>query len=126
MNKEKIKKLIYVYELIIHSDKKRIIMAKPWKQLKIFTESEQSLMIEPTPSRDGVLITVKEELDKDQRQFSLYATYDEALEIAYDLITFVNQNKDVSNMLTVKEVLDILDDSDHLDDAQTLIRETVS
>jgi hypothetical protein len=32
----------------------------------------------------------------------------------------------VSNMLTVKEVLDILDDSDHLDDAKTLIRETVS
>ena len=32
----------------------------------------------------------------------------------------------VSNMLTVKEVLDILDDSDHLDDAETLIRETVS
>ncbi len=32
----------------------------------------------------------------------------------------------VSHMLTVKEVLDILDDSDHLDDAKTLIRETVS
>ena len=32
----------------------------------------------------------------------------------------------VSDMLTVKEVLDILDDSDHLDDAKTLIRETVS
>lgn len=32
----------------------------------------------------------------------------------------------VSSMLTVKEVLDILDDSDHLDDAKTLIRETVS
>jgi hypothetical protein len=31
-----------------------------------------------------------------------------------------------SNMLTVKEVLDILDNSDHLDDAKTLIRETVS
>jgi hypothetical protein len=32
----------------------------------------------------------------------------------------------VSNMSTVKKVLDILDDSDHLDDAKTLIRETVS
>ena len=32
----------------------------------------------------------------------------------------------VSNMLTVKEVLDILDDSEDLDDAKTLIRETVS
>jgi hypothetical protein len=69
-------------------------MAKLWKQLKIFTESEQSLMIEPTPSRDGVLITVKEELDKDQRQFSLYATYDEALAIAEELINFVKQKKD--------------------------------
>jgi hypothetical protein len=51
-------------------------------------------MIEPTPSRDGVLITVKEELDKDQRQFSLYATYDEALAIAEELINFVKQKKD--------------------------------
>lgn len=32
----------------------------------------------------------------------------------------------VSNMLTVEEVINILDDSDHLDDAKTLIRETVS
>jgi len=39
-----------------------------------------------------------------------------------DLLTIPN----VSNMLTVKEVLDILDDSDHLDDAKTLIRGTVS
>jgi hypothetical protein len=38
----------------------------------------------------------------------------------------VKQKEDVSNMLTVKEVLDILDDSDHLDDAKTLIRGTVS
>ena len=45
----------------------------------------------------------------------------------YFVIEELNQNQEnARNMLTVKEVLDILDDSDHLDDAKNLIRETIS
>ena len=68
-------------------------MSKPWKQTKIFTaDGEQSVIIEPGPNRDGVCIHSKEEMDK--QEFCLYATYDEALAIAEELIKFVNENKD--------------------------------
>ena len=68
-------------------------MSKPWKQTKIFTaDAEQSVIIEPNPERDGVCIHSNEELAK--QSFCLYATYDEALAIANELIDFVNQNKD--------------------------------
>ena len=68
-------------------------MNKPWKQIKIYTaDGEQSVMIEPSPERDGVCIHSKEEGHK--QEFCLYATYDEALAIAEELINFVNQNTD--------------------------------
>lgn len=67
-------------------------MSKVWKQIKIFTDGEQSVTIESNPGRDGVCIHSKEEMDK--QNFRLYATYDEALAIAEELIHFVNQNKD--------------------------------
>ena len=68
-------------------------MSKPWKQIKIFTcDAEQSVIIEPNPERDGVCIHSKEE--DGEQSFCLYATYDEALAIANELINFVNQNKD--------------------------------
>jgi hypothetical protein len=68
-------------------------MSKPWKQIKIFTaDGEQSVIIESNPERTGVCIRSKEEMDK--QEFCLYATYDEALAIAEELINFVNQNKD--------------------------------
>jgi len=68
-------------------------MAKPWRQIKIFTaDNEQSVIIESNPERDGVCIHSKEEMGK--QNFCLYATYDEALAIAAELIYFVNQNKD--------------------------------
>ena len=68
-------------------------MSKPWKQIKIFTaDAEQSVIIESNPERDGVCIHSKEEDEK--ISFCLYATYDEALAIANELINFVNQNKD--------------------------------
>ena len=69
-------------------------MSKPWKQIKIFTaDAEQSVIIEHNPERDGVCIHSNEELAK--QSFCLYATYDEALAIAEELINFVkvNQNK---------------------------------
>ena len=69
-------------------------MSKPWKQIKIFTcESEQSVIIESNPSQDGVCIHSNEEPDTSQT-FCLYASYDEALAIAEELVNFVNQNKD--------------------------------
>ena len=74
-------------------------MSKPWKQIKIFTaDAEQSVIIEPNPERDGVCIHSKEELEPntievDKQEFCLYATYDEALAIAEEIINFVNQNK---------------------------------
>tara|TARA_R110002074_G_scaffold115453_1_gene246330 strand:+ start:1341 stop:1553 length:213 start_codon:yes stop_codon:yes gene_type:complete len=67
-------------------------MSKPWKQIKIFTaDAEQSVIIESNPGRTGICIHSKEEMDK--QSFCLYATYDEALAIANELIDFVNQNK---------------------------------
>ena len=68
-------------------------MSKPWKQIKIFTcDTEQSVIIEPNPERDGVCIHSNEEIEP--QSFCLYASYDEALTIANELINFVNQNKD--------------------------------
>jgi len=73
-------------------------MSKPWKQTKIFTaDAEQSVIIEPNPERDGVCIHYSEETNSFAKQsFCLYATYDEALAIAEELINFVklNQNKE--------------------------------
>ena len=67
-------------------------MSKPWKQIKIFTcDAEQSIIIEPNPERDGVCIHSNEEAAS--QTFCLYASYDEALAIANELINFVNQNK---------------------------------
>jgi len=69
-------------------------MSKPWKQIKIFTcDAEQSVIIEPNSERNGVCIHSNEEPDTSQT-FCLYASYDEALAIANELINFVNQNKD--------------------------------
>ncbi len=69
-------------------------MSKPWKQIKIFTcGAEQSVTIESNPERDGICIHSNEEPDASQT-FCLYASYDEALTIAEELINFVNQNKD--------------------------------
>ena len=77
-------------------------MSKPWKQIKIFTcDSEQSVIIEPSPGEDGVCIHSNEEPNEYHppdisQTFCLYASYDEALAIAKELINFVklNQNKD--------------------------------
>ena len=67
-------------------------MSKPWKQIKVFTaDAEQSVIIEPNPERDGVCIHSNEELVN--QSFCLYATYDEALAIAEELINFVNLNQ---------------------------------
>ena len=69
------------------------MMSKPWKQIKIFTcDAEQSVIIEPNAERTGICIHSKEEMDK--QEFCLYASYDEALAIAEELINFVNQNKE--------------------------------
>jgi len=69
-------------------------MKKFWKQIKIYTDAEQSVMIEPNPERDGVCIHSQEEMTFDKKEeFCLYATYDEALAIAEELINFVNQMK---------------------------------
>ena len=68
-------------------------MSKPWKEIKIFTvDGEQSVIIGSNPERTGICIHSKEEQDK--QEFCLYATYDEALAIAEELINFVNQNKE--------------------------------
>ena len=67
-------------------------MSKPWKQIKIFTcDTEQSVTIEPNPERDGVCIHSSEEAASDT--FCLYASYDEALAIAEELVNFVKENK---------------------------------
>lgn len=68
-------------------------MSKPWKQIKIFTcDAEQSIIIEPNPERDGVCIHSNEEAAS--QTFCLYASYDEALAIANELIGFVKENED--------------------------------
>jgi len=74
-------------------------MSKPWKQIKIFTcDAEQSVIIEPSPSQEGVCIHSNEESPSDPKidsthTFCLHASYDEALAIANELIDFVNKNK---------------------------------
>lgn len=44
-----------------------------WKQIKIFTaDAEQSVMIEPNPEKDGMVMHTTEEQDK--KSFMLYMT----------------------------------------------------
>ena len=48
-------------------------MTKVWKQIKIFTaDAEQSVVIEPNPERDGMVMHSIEEHDK--KSFVLYMT----------------------------------------------------
>jgi len=61
-----------------------------WKQIKIFTaDSEQSVVIEPNPERDGMVMHSMEVHDK--RSFMLYMTFEEAKTIGEELIKYAEE-----------------------------------
>ena len=63
-----------------------------WKQIKIFTaDAEQSVIIEPNPERDGMVMHSIEEHDK--KSFMLYMTLEEAETIGKELIKYADEMK---------------------------------
>ena len=63
-----------------------------WKQIKIFTaDAEQSVIIEPSPERDGMVMHSIEEHDK--ISFMLYMTFEEAETIGKELIKYADEMK---------------------------------
>ena len=67
-------------------------MSKVWKQIKIFTaDAEQSVVIEPNPERDGMVMHSIEEYDK--KSFVLYMTFKQAETIGKELIKYAEEMK---------------------------------
>ena len=63
-----------------------------WKQIKIFTaDAEQSVIIEPNPERNGMLMHSIEENEK--KCFVLYMTFEEAETIGKELIKYAEEMK---------------------------------
>ena len=66
-------------------------MNKPWKQIKVFvSDNEQSILIEPTPERDGVCIDIIEE-DSSKKSFRAYMTLEECKLIGREMINFAQE-----------------------------------
>lgn len=63
-----------------------------WKQIKIFTaDAEQSVVIEPNPEKDGMLMHSMEEHDNES--FMLNMTFEEAETIGQELIKYAEEMK---------------------------------
>ena len=63
-----------------------------WKQIKIFTAgAEQSVIIEPNPEIDGMVMHSKEE--DGHEQFMLYMSFEEAELIGQELIKYAEEMK---------------------------------
>lgn len=64
-------------------------MIKAWKQVKIFTaDSEQSVMLEPTPEREGIVMHTTEE-EKNGKTFATYLSTQEAIDLAEMINNYV-------------------------------------
>ena len=64
----------------------------PWKQIKIFTAgAEQSVIIEPNPETDGMVMHSIEEAGPEQ--FMLYMSFEEAELIGQELIKYAEEMK---------------------------------
>lgn len=64
-----------------------------WKQIKIFTaDAEQSVIIEPNPGKDGMVMHSIEEHDKTSFM-TLYMTFEEAETIGKELIKYAEEMK---------------------------------
>lgn len=63
-----------------------------WKQIKIFTaDAEQSVVIEPNPEKDGMVMHSIEEHDNES--FMLHMTFEEAETIGQELIKYAEEIK---------------------------------
>ena len=63
-----------------------------WKQIKIFTaDGEQSVIIEPTPEKNGMLMHLKDEVNS--QKFILHMTFEEAEKISQELSKYTKEMK---------------------------------
>jgi hypothetical protein len=63
-----------------------------WKQIKIFTaDAKQSVVIEPNPEKDGMVMHSIEEHDNES--FMLHMTFEEAETIGQELIKYAEEMK---------------------------------
>ena len=62
-----------------------------WKQIKILTDAEQSVLIEPNPGKDGMVMHNIDEHDK--YAFMLCMTLEEAKTIGKELIKYAEEMK---------------------------------
>ena len=77
-----------------------------WKQVKIFTaDAEQSVVIEPNPEKDGMLMHSIQE--HDNGSFVLHITFEEAETIGQELIRYAEEMK--SNVVGQSKELSLSD-----------------
>lgn len=77
-----------------------------WKQIKIFTaDAEQSVIIEPNPEKDGVVMHGIEE--RNSKSFMLHMTFEEAETIGQELIKYAEEMK--SDVVGQSEELSLSD-----------------
>lgn len=69
-----------------------------WKQIKIFVaDAEQSVLIEPNPEKNGMVMHCMEEHDR--QSFTVYMNFEEAETIGKELIKYVEELKSNNNSI---------------------------
>lgn len=63
---------------------------KVWTERHIYFHLETKAMIAPNETQDGVVLTVAETVEN-RDKFNLYLSYQEAIELAKQLISFVGE-----------------------------------
>lgn len=65
---------------------------KPFVEQRMYTTTEQVVIVQPNETRDGIVVGIQESEDKYPHS-RLYLTYDEAIELSNMLISMVDKIK---------------------------------
>ena len=64
---------------------------KVWKERHIYFNIDTKAIISPNETQDGVILTVAETVEN-KYDFRVYLSYQEAKELAKQLVSFVDEN----------------------------------
>ena len=64
---------------------------KVWKERHIYFDIDTKAIIAPNETQDGVVLTVAEIIEN-KDEFRVYLSYQEAKELAKQLVSFVEEN----------------------------------
>lgn len=65
---------------------------KVWKERHIYFSVDTKAIIAPNEALDGIVLTLAETVEN-KESFRAYLSYDEAKELANQIISFVEENK---------------------------------